>query len=368
MKTFLCWSGWVIAFVLCAALGMVYLWGTQQAEEVNRLGIERSKQEAQLNNLKNQLAAQAESIKPATPPAPAIQPSPPTPGQTPTTPIPSLPVPPPTPSPEPITKPSEPETKTTEPETKPSEPEVKTPPAPSTVPTGNATPPAEKAPAPGVLSPAGSTSQPVPSPSNHEAESGLAPQVSTPPPTKRASKFYETYFSLVELPNDIEQQIRSILQHYQSDRIALTQDLTQNRIPIEAYTSKMIDMRNQVRAALGTILIPAHMNIWNEYEATLPERLMGQQLEQALLTGGTTLPLTARAHIQEVLLQEMTPVFEAQHKDLLPLELPPGMAAQPLTEAYNRARMRLEKDFSQEEMKQTGPFLEKQLSQITPRH
>ena len=359
MRKFLLWSGWVAAFLLCVVAGMLYLWGSQQAEKANRLGIERSSQEAALNDLKKKMVEQAEPAETAS----SVQ----------TTSASDAGVPSPVPeNPAPPTSPVPPAATVAPAATVPTAAPVSPVPVPTPVAGGTAAPapggaPSIGAPAVGAPAAVAPDSSNISGPTTSPAITPQLP-VSTNVMSAQAlvNKYYDAYFKMAGLPKDIEQQVRGILQRYQEARQTLTRRFTQNELLVEEYARRFVTIRNQVRGDLGAILIPADLVVWNEYEMTLPERLMRQDLENALTTGVTTLSLAARAHIADVLLQEMLPIFEAQRNGLLPLELDHTTVARPMIEAYARARTRLAKDFSKEEMNQTILFFERQLSRISP--
>lgn len=172
---------------------------------------------------------------------------------------------------------------------------------------------------------------------------------------------YRDLFESLNLPEDTEQIVRDILKRHLSEQITLGLELMQEGFDAEKAGQMEADAQANLRNELSAVLTPDEMTVFDEYAATLPERMMRQSFEMQLGMFTPGLSEEHREMVCDVMVEEYmaTALGSQTGSGLAGFENVEG-ALDMQREALERARERVATVLEPEQFEQVDRFFKQQ--------
>jgi hypothetical protein len=105
-----------------------------------------------------------------------------------------------------------------------------------------------------------------------------------------ADMAYKDLFSQWNLPKDVEEQVREMLKSSMSEQIKASMDMTQKGYNKDEADKLEKAGKARLKEQLAGVLSPQEVAQWEEYEDTLEERILNQQvdMQMGMLASGLT--------------------------------------------------------------------------------
>lgn len=172
---------------------------------------------------------------------------------------------------------------------------------------------------------------------------------------------YRPLFEQLALPPEIEARVRELLQDFASEAIDVGLQAFDKDTDFEAMSQLNLEREAKLRNDIAQLLSPEELAIFDEYQETLPERMIEQSYDMLLRMYGTGLSEEKMQLVKQVLVEETLHLPEDP-------DVPPADALQTYAiqqeEAFARALERLAPDLSEEEYAAVMAFVEQQLSMV----
>ncbi|MCL4216652.1 MAG: hypothetical protein KJ052_06565 [Candidatus Hydrogenedentes bacterium] len=171
---------------------------------------------------------------------------------------------------------------------------------------------------------------------------------------------YGDLFAMLSLPPDKEQQVKDILTQYMRTEMERgmamwDKDARPSMEELQAQSEAVkADLNNQ----LASVLDPQQLQTVEEYNATMPQRMMEKNFDLQLSIYGESIPEDVRPTVRQVLVEEFTGQFA--QGDMSQMQADPSGAINFQIEALARARDRLSTAYDAETNAAIEAFLQQQ--------
>jgi hypothetical protein len=132
---------------------------------------------------------------------------------------------------------------------------------------------------------------------------------------------------------------------------------TQGKSSPEALKRMRDDADAKFRVELGTVLSPDQMAAWDDYEATLPKRMLTQSFEMQLNMFAPGLTPENRTRARDVLVEELLPAEPGQPDMGIPTSTDFQARMNAQQEGFSRARERLAQEFDETQLAHVDRFI-----------
>jgi len=159
--------------------------------------------------------------------------------------------------------------------------------------------------------------------------------------------YYQELFGNLHLPADVEQRLRDVLKESLAEQITTGVEALGGKASPETLKSTKDDFDARLRAKVAEILSPEEMTAWDEYQATLPKRMLTQGLDMQFNMFAPGLAPETRTRARDVLVEELMQTQAGQQGIGIPAnsDLQSQLTAQ--QEAFGRARERLAQELDE---------------------
>ncbi|MBE0557759.1 MAG: hypothetical protein IH628_11055, partial [Proteobacteria bacterium] len=168
---------------------------------------------------------------------------------------------------------------------------------------------------------------------------------------------YRPLFDELGLPPETEEKIKEILQQYVSESINAGLRAFDKSADSESLQSMSTEREAKLREDLSQLLSPEELAQYDAYQATLPERMLGQSYETQLRMFHGDISEESIALVKQVLVEETLHLKASQ-------DMPPADAVEVYAiqqeEAFSRALERLAPEISEEEYAAVEAFIKLQ--------
>ncbi len=158
---------------------------------------------------------------------------------------------------------------------------------------------------------------------------------------------YQDLFANLHLPADVEQRLRDVLKENLAEQITAGLGALGGKASPETLKSMKDDSDAKLRAKVAEILSPEEMTAWDEYQATLPKRMLTQGLDMQFNMFAPGLAPDTRTRARDVLVEELLPTQAGQQGTGIPTNTDFQSQLTAQQEAFGRARERLAQELDE---------------------
>ena len=158
---------------------------------------------------------------------------------------------------------------------------------------------------------------------------------------------YQDLFANLHLPADVEQRLRDVLKENLAEQITTGVEALGGKASPETLKSTKDDFDARLRAKVAEILSPEEMTAWDEYQATLPKRMLTQGLDMQLNMFAPGLAPETRTRARDVLVEELLQTQAGQQGMGIPANTDFQSQLTAQQEAFGRARERLAQELDE---------------------
>jgi len=164
-------------------------------------------------------------------------------------------------------------------------------------------------------------------------------------------------FTDLHLPAEVEQQVREIISRNLAEQISAGMEAMQQKLPPDRLKQMPAAADAKLRDELSRVLNQQEMAEWDEYKATLPERMLNQSLDVQLNMFAAELTPENHEKIRQTLIEELLPTGAAQQATS---GLPDRDILQAQRDAISRARDRLAPELDEQQLGILDRFVSQQ--------
>ena len=167
---------------------------------------------------------------------------------------------------------------------------------------------------------------------------------------------YGELFTSLHVPPDVEERVRKVLTDNAVEQITAAMDALQDNPSPDTLKKLRDDATAKQRAELSAILSPEEMATFDEYETTLPKRMLTQSFDMQLNMFAPGLTAENRTRARDALVEEMLQMRDGQRGSF------PGKAdvqsyVSDQQQAFTRARDRLAQEFDEAQLAHVDRFI-----------
>ena len=159
--------------------------------------------------------------------------------------------------------------------------------------------------------------------------------------------YYQELFGNLHLPADVEQRLRDVLKENLAEQMTAGFEALAGKASPETLKSAKDDFDTKLRAKVAEILSPDEMTAWDEYQATLPKRMLTQGIDMQLNMFAPGLAPETRTRARDVLVEELLATQAGQQGMGIPTNTDFQSQLTAQQEAFGRARDRLAQELDE---------------------